>query len=96
MTNNEMKNAYRRSLTHTEKTIISMEECSELSKAVSKIYRKGVTKETLDNLVEEMADVTLVLDWLKDMYPITQNDVNKWVEYKIKRNYERAIGRIEE
>ena len=45
-------------------SVICMEECSELIQAVSKQIRGIRSKETL---VEEMADVTICLEMLKDI-----------------------------
>ena len=80
-------------------SVIAMEECSELIKAISKmirysynedlenVYRKGYLR---DDLIEEMADVYIILDELKIMYDILEFDI----EEIIKRKIDREEGRI--
>lgn len=67
-------------------SIVCMEECSELIQAVSKRLRgkPGAT----DNLAEEMADVTICLYLLKEMYGITDEQLNEWIARKTARQYE--------
>lgn len=76
--------------------MIVAEECGELIQAVSKLYRfrntnmnysdKWYHKEFLkQHLIEEMADVTVMLEQLQRMYNITDDDINKWRESKIER-----------
>lgn len=63
-------------------TTIAMEECAELIQAVSKAKRGNVNKE---NLAEEIADVLICIDWLKDVYDISLEDIDKWIDIKEKR-----------
>lgn len=79
--------------------MIVAEECGELIQVVSKLYRFRNTdmdcsgkwyhkyhKEFLrQHLIEEMADVTVMLEQLQRMYNITDDDINKWKESKIER-----------
>ena len=69
-------------------SIVVMEECSELIQAVSKELRGKSDK---DHLTEEMADVYICLELLKQMYEITDSDVQEWIDFKQKR----AVKRIE-
>lgn len=64
-------------------SIVCMEECSELIQAISKRLRgkPGAT----DNLAEEMADVTICLYLLKEMYGITDEQVDEWITCKTAR-----------
>lgn len=68
-------------------SIVCMEECSELIQAISKRLRgkPGAT----DNLAEEMADVTICLYLLKEMYDITDEQLEEWIARKTARQYER-------
>lgn len=68
-------------------SIVCMEECSELIQAVSKRLRGKPG--AIDNLAEEMADVTICLHMLKEMYGITDKQVNKWIACKTVRQHER-------
>ena len=57
--------------------IIAIEEMSELIKEISKDLRGKGKRE---HIIEEMADVQLILDELKEYYNISQDDI-----YKVKR-----------
>ena len=69
-------------------SIVVMEECSELIQAISKELRGKSDKK---HLAEEMADVYICLELLKQMYEITDSDVQEWIDFKQKR----AVKRIE-
>ena len=49
---------------------VAQEECAELIQAISKIRRKGETVETLDNLVEEIADVSIMCAQLEELFGV--------------------------
>lgn len=68
-------------------SIVCMEECSELIQAVSKRLRGK--PDATDNLAEEMADVTICLYLLKEMYGITDAQLEEWTARKTARQYER-------
>lgn len=69
--------------------VIGMEECSELIKALSKIYRYNPTKENVNNLIEEMADVYIVLGILQKAFCISNIRFASEVEKKMNRNINR-------
>ncbi|MGL5507148.1 MAG: MazG nucleotide pyrophosphohydrolase domain-containing protein [Paraclostridium sp.] len=58
---------------------IAMEECAELTQAISKAKRGKLNKE---NLTEEIADVFLCIDWVTENYDISFNDIRSWMEKK--------------
>lgn len=68
-------------------SIVCMEECSELIQAISKRLRGK--PDATDNLAEEMADVTICLYLLKEMYGITDAQLNEWITRKTARQCER-------
>lgn len=68
-------------------SIVCMEECSELIQAVSKRLRGK--PDATDNLAEEMADVTICLYLLKEMYGITDEQLNEWIARKTVRQSKR-------
>ena len=81
-------------------TVVHMEECAELIQAISKIHRIGcgpdVPPDAYDNLVEEMADVLIVLEQLQEMYEIPDHLLQREIDYKVKRQEERmdeSLGR---
>lgn len=67
---------------YINKTII-MEECSELIKEVSKSIRDCKNK---NELTEEMVDVIISLQMLMKMEHITQDEINREYNKKMKRN----------
>lgn len=68
-------------------SIVCMEECSELIQAISKRLRGK--PDATDNLAEEMADVTICLHLLKEMYGITDAQLNEWIARKTARQSKR-------
>ena len=68
-------------------SIVCMEECSELIQAISKRLRGK--PDATDNLAEEMADVTICLYLLKEMYGITDERLDEWIMRKTARQCER-------
>lgn len=66
---------------------IATEECAELIQAITKL-RRGKAANT-DNLAEEIADVLIVIHWLKHKYRVTDEQIEKWLDFKIKRCNER-------
>lgn len=68
-------------------SIVCMEECSELIQAVSKRLRGK--PDATDNLAEEMADVIICLYLLKEMYGITDEQLDEWIARKTARQSKR-------
>ena len=68
-------------------SVVCMEECSELIQAVSKRLRGKPDPD--DNLAEEMADVVICLHLLQDMYDVTDERLESWVNCKTERQVER-------
>ena len=74
--------------------IIAMEECGELIQSISKMLRfESASSKTKDkykeNLVEEIADVSICLERLKLIHNIGDEDIQKWINKKEKRDAER-------
>lgn len=69
--------------------VISMEECAELSQVLSKLLRGNCDKH---KLIEEIADVEICLEYIKDLQNISEEDINKAKNIKD----DRALERIEE
>ena len=72
-----------------EMLVIVMEELSELIQATSKLKRG---KPNLNNLAEEIADTLICIEVIKKISGISETDINKWKEYKLKR----SLGKIKE
>ena len=85
MLNDLQKNALVKALEKfgsISELIITVEELSELQKEVTKQLRN---EGKMENLVEEMADVYIVMEYLKMIFAITDDDINKEVEKKLNR-----------
>ena len=67
---------------------ICMEECAELIQAISKAKRGKINR---DNMIEEIADVLICVEMLKQMYMISDEKINK----QIKKKQAREVERIE-
>ena len=65
---------------------VCMEECAELIQAISKAKRGKINR---DNMIEEIADVLICIEMLKQMYMISDEKINKWIEKKQAREVER-------
>lgn len=65
---------------------VCMEECAELIQAISKAKRGKIDR---DNMIEEIADVFICIEMLKQMYMISDEKINKWIEKKQAREAER-------
>ena len=64
------------------KLVICMEESAELSQALSKYYRN---KPDRLNLVEEIGDMIICIESLKQLYGIKDEEICKAVNVKIDR-----------
>ena len=70
----------------------AMEECAELIQAVNKMLRyedRPAEPEYYANLIEEIADVEIMLFQLKEMFYINETEVHEWKVKKAKREKER-------
>lgn len=79
-----------------ENVIIAMEECSELQKSISKMWRRQKDgkkvedePEIRESLVEEIADVLICIDAIKVIFRIDDGDVDAMIKEKNKRNLQR-------
>ena len=82
MTYNIDESVIARSVDHYGEEIkatVCMEECAELIQAISKAKRGKINR---DNMIEEIADVLICIEMLKQMYMISEDKINKWIEKK--------------
>ena len=63
-----------------------MEECAELIQAISKMKR-GI--DAKDNLAEEIADVLICVEMLKQLYNVLDLDIESWIMQKQQRVMDR-------
>ena len=79
----------KRSIEHYGKDVqstVCMEECAELIQAISKEKRGKSDK---DHLAEEIADVIICIEMLKQIYNINEDEIYSWVINKQERIIER-------
>ena len=67
-------------------SIVCMEECAELIQAISKELRG---KSDRIHLAEEIADVLICIEILKQIYGIADELILDWIKSKQKRTVER-------
>lgn len=77
-------------------SLVAMEELSELQKAISKLVRNPEEKTKplefkglRNNLIEEMADVVICMDQLKEYYKIKASDIQTVIDSKQARQRRR-------
>lgn len=61
---------------------VCMVECAELIQAISKEKRGKSDK---NHLAEEMADVLISIELLKEIYDVSNEQINEWIDKKQKR-----------
>lgn len=74
--------------TISQHVIICIEECSELQQTLTKLIR-GKTENKM-HILEEMADVILAIKYLQNKLNISDEELNKAICVKAKRNYDRC------
>ena len=79
-------------------SLVAMEELSELQKAISKLVRNPEEKTKplefkglRNNLIEEMADVIICMDQLKEFYGIDHLDIQHVIDSKQTRQAKRLL-----
>ena len=91
------KDLYERNIQYhgiEQETTIAMEECSELIQAISKCKRYGCINKYRENLIEEMADVLIMIDELKMIYQISDIDISDIRQYKMNRQSYRIKNNL--
>lgn len=70
---------------------VCMEECAELIQAISKMIRRNgeIPEKDRDHLVEEIADVLICIEMLKQIYSIPNLNIEEWIDRKQKRMINR-------
>lgn len=66
-----------------------IEEMSELTKELCKWSRKGLSEELEEHIKEEITDVIICLDQLKNVLNYTDNELIKEYNFKVERQLER-------
>lgn len=74
-----------------EQSAMAMEECGELIRAINKYHRKD-SNENRKNLIEEIADVRIMIEQLKIMYSISEDEIEDAYLGKVFRLIQRLEG----
>ena len=85
-------NVVKKSIEHygaNLQTVVCMEECAELIQAISKVRRYGCIADMRENLIEEIADVRIIISELMLIYGITPDEITGWQNQKINRMQRR-------
>ena len=72
---------------------IALEELAELQKAILKHRRLG-DKETEKAIIDEIADVSIMLEQLKIIYSCSK-EVEERIDYKIDRQIKRILKKVD-
>lgn len=67
-------------------TVVAIEEMSELTKELTKVIRGA---DNHDAIVEEMADVMIMLEQVKMMFRVEWDELDHMMNVKLKRMEER-------
>ena len=77
----------------TENKVRIIEELAELQKEIAKDLRNHLTPETrvidTKNILEEFADVVIELHMLKEIYNISDSELDKAINEKMEKSMER-------
>lgn len=69
-----------------------VEELSELQQVLCKLLSADDGGVTLDKVVEEIADVEIMLNQVKIILEISESDIESMKNYKIMRTAKRYLG----
>lgn len=73
-----------------DQTVKAAEELNELSDTMLKAYSGRIDK---DKILEEFADVVVMLFQIKMMYGLTGDEIKSWMIYKMDRELHRINGK---
>ena len=71
-----------------------MEECGELVQASNKILRYPDSHEARDNLLEEMVDVSIMIEQVRTLFNYDDLEWNDMEQYKINRCKKRFMEEV--
>jgi NTP pyrophosphatase (non-canonical NTP hydrolase) len=71
-----------------------MEECGELVQAVNKILRYPDNHEARVNLLEEMVDVSIMIEQIRTIFNYDDLEWNHMMQYKVNRVKKRFMEEV--
>jgi NTP pyrophosphatase (non-canonical NTP hydrolase) len=66
-------------------SVKAMEECGELTQAISKCLTDGENKQNIKHLTEELADNYITMEEVREMYGISFEDIQEIIYQKLER-----------
>ena len=63
--------------------VIAIEELAELTQQLTKGLRGKMNRE---HLLEEYADCLVVMEWIKEYYDLSDEEIKRWLDKKNERN----------
>lgn len=67
--------------------MMAMEEMAELTQAISKVERKGLSEDLRKNVIEEIGDVYISIRAIMERYDITEEEIGVRVDTKLNKIY---------
>lgn len=67
--------------------MMAMEEMAELTHAISKVERKGLSEDLRKNVIEEISDVYISIRAIMERYGITEEEIGTRVDTKLNKKY---------
>ena len=68
-----------------EAEVILMEECGELTQALSKIIRTNAREDTVEEMKKELADVVALIVYIQKKYNISREEMVAGIDEKINK-----------
>lgn len=68
-----------------EAEVILMEECGELTQALSKIIRTNAREDTVEEMKKELADVLALIVYIQKKYDISREEMITGIDTKINK-----------
>ena len=71
-----------------------MEECGELTQAANKILRYPDSREARVNLLEEMVDVSIMIEQIRTLFNYSESEWESMKQYKTNRIKKRFMNDV--
>ena len=71
-----------------KQSLKACEELAELIRSISKLRFK-LSDENVENLKEEIADVEIMIEQMKHLYNVSDEEIDRIVEQKLDRTFKR-------
>lgn len=74
---------------HQQQIMLFFEEVAELEKNICHKIRNRGDADIIEKITEEIADVSIMLDQMKNIFGIKESEVQEWIGKKLARLDER-------